>query len=94
MARALSVSFQVVQSPRTSNTQTEGKYVVQKIRKTPFLCYSFPFGEADFHHPVGESGENEAESAIFLSWFSVLDSADGALLWDKMDVSTCLSLCF
>lgn len=42
---------------------------------------------------MGDRGENEAESAIFLSWFSVFDSADGALLWDKMDVSTWLSLC-
>ena len=42
---------------------------------------------------MGDGEENEAESAIFLSWFSLFDSADGDLLWDKMDVSTWLSLC-
>lgn len=41
---------------------------------------------------MGDGGENEAEPAIFSSCFSVLDSADGDLLWDKMDVSTQLSL--
>lgn len=42
---------------------------------------------------MGDAGENEAESTIFLSCFSLFDSADGDLLWDKMDVSTWLSLC-
>lgn len=46
--------------------------------------------EADFL--LGDGGENEAEPAIFASCFSVLDSADGDLLRDKMDVSTQLSL--
>lgn len=37
-------------------------------------------------------GENEAEPAVFVSWLSVFDSADGDLLWDKMDVSIWLFL--
>lgn len=61
---------------------------MQKIRKAYFYYYFF-FRRSRF---PSASGENEAESAIFLSWFSVFDSADGALLWDKMDVSTWLSL--
>lgn len=52
----------------------------------------FPLGAADFFLKVGDGGKNEAEPAIFLSCFSVLDSADRDLLRDKMDVSTPLSL--
>lgn len=85
---SFSLSFQVVHLQGGATPKLKGNTLCRKLGKLLFF-----FGEADFLRQVGDRGENEAESAIFLSWFSVFDSADGALLWDKMDVSTWLSLC-
>lgn len=89
---SFSLSFQVVHlQERAIRKRKEN--TSHKILRRLFLKKKKFFGEADFLWLAGESGENEAKSAIFLSWFSVVDSADRALLWDKMDVSNCVYLC-
>ncbi|KAK4832700.1 hypothetical protein QYF61_025161 [Mycteria americana] len=71
---------EVVHLQGGATPKLQGNTLCRKLGRLLFF-----FGEADFLQQVWDGGENEAKSTIFLSWFSVFDSADGDLLWDKMD---------
>lgn len=90
---SFSLSFQVVHLQERAIPKLKENTAHKILRKLLFFKKKKIFGEADFLWLARESEENEAKPAIFLSWFSVVDSADRALLWDKMDVSMWLYLC-